>query len=248
MALMQLIAAGRVSRRPAVVPTLTRIVGGTVLVVGGLTLAYAAYGTPLLQQLMPSGRPTPAQGVMSMVLWALALIAPAALLLLGTSRLATMLATVRHRPAAHRRAAGLPDGVVVAVRVDIGDGRVVPELFIGPFGAVVVRDVPPRKAVRSRGSTWEVYTSDGWVRIENPIDAATRDAERVRRWFAQDDRDFVVRVYAAVVDPEGSLERTAACAVVGEAQLVPWLASLPPQRSLTEGRRRQLLEAVRAAI
>jgi hypothetical protein len=246
---MQLIAADRADRRHAVVPILAGGIAGTALIVAGLALAYAAYGTPLMAQLIPDGRPSAAQGTMGMVAWAVALIAPAALLLLGTNRLATMLARLRRgKGAAHRRAATLPDGVAVALKVNIGDGRVIPELYVGPFGAVVVRDVPPSKAVRSRGQSWEVFTSDGWVRIENPVDAATRDAERIRRWFAQEDRDFVVRVYAAVIDQDGSTPRTPGCAVVTEAQLTSWLASLPPQRTLTAGRRSHILATVRDAV
>ena len=54
---------------------------------------------------------------------------------------------------------------------------------------------------------------------ENPLDRAVRDAERVRRWFAADDADFVVKVYAAVTGPAPAIERTTACAVVSHDQL-----------------------------
>lgn len=248
---MQLIAADRARRRHAIVPIFVGSVAGTALVVGGLALAYVAYATPLMESLAPGARPTLTQSVMGMAAWSIALIAPAGLLLLGTHRLATMLATVRRGARPHsgqRRATALPDGVAVAVGVNVGDGRVIPEILVGQFGAVVIRDLPPQSATRSRGQFWEVFTSEGWIRIEDPLDSVTRDAERLRRWFAHDDNDFVVRVYAVVIDPDGSMPRTPACAVVSEPQLAAWLTSLPPQRSLTEGRRERLLAMIREAV
>ena len=247
---MQVIAANRAGRRQALVPILVGAVAGTTLVVAGLALAYIAYATPLMDQVVWDPRPSVAQSAVGMAAWSIALIAPAALLLLGTNRLAVMLAAVRRRSqrGGARRAAALPEDVVIALRVDTGDGRIIPEVLLGSFGAVVIRDLPPAVATRHRGQFWEAHTSDGWVRIDNPLDAATRDAERLRRWFAHDDHDFVVRVYAAVVDPDGSTERTPACAVVTQAQLAPWLGSLPAQRSLTQGRRERLLAMVREAV
>ena len=42
-------------------------------------------------------------------------------------------------------------------------------------------------------------TNGRWVPIENPLDRATRDAERVRRWLATDDRDFVIKALNAQI-------------------------------------------------
>ena len=85
-------------------------------------------------------------------------------------------------------------------------------------------------------------SDQGWVRIESPLDRAARDAERVRRWFAHDERDYVVRVYAAVVHDEiQRCPEPRRCAVISESQLEPWLRSLPVQRSLNDARRAQLL-------
>ncbi len=83
--------------------------------------------------------------------------------------------------------------------------------------------------------------------MESPLDRAARDAERVRRWFAHDDQDFLVKVYAAVIAPDTTLPRTPSCAVITKTQIAAWLASLPPQRSLTESRRARLIEDLRAA-
>ena len=63
----------------------------------------------------------------------------------------------------------------------------------------------------------------------------------MRRWLADDDRDYLVRVYAAVIAEDPTIARTPPCAVIREAQLEPWLRSLPVQRSLSQARRDQLV-------
>ncbi len=82
--------------------------------------------------------------------------------------------------------------------------------------------------------------------MENPLERATRDAERVRRWLTEDD-DYLVKVYSAVVGPDPAIARTAACAVLTPDQLAAWIAALPAQRGLTPGRRSRVLDLVRAA-
>jgi hypothetical protein len=81
---------------------------------------------------------------------------------------------------------------------------------------------------------------------DNPLERAARDAERVRNWFAAGEQDFVVKVYAAVVTSDTSLDRTPACAVISPEQIPAWLASLPPQRSLSSSRRAELLDQIRS--
>ena len=76
---------------------------------------------------------------------------------------------------------------------------------------------------------------------------ATRDAERVRRWIADDDSDFVLKVYSAVVGADPQVARTAGCAVLEPDQLVAWISGLPAQRSLTPIRRERILDIARAA-
>jgi hypothetical protein len=68
-----------------------------------------------------------------------------------------------------------------------------------------------------------------------------RDAERVRRWLAGADLEFVVRVYAALVVSDRVLQRSPTCAVIGVDQISHWIASLPRQRTLTAGRRARLM-------
>ena len=85
-----------------------------------------------------------------------------------------------------------------------------------------------------------------WIPIEAPLDRAARDAERVRGWLATDDRDFLVRVYAAVVTDDERVERTPTCAVVRPGDLAAWLEALPGQRGLTPDRRERLVELIRS--
>jgi hypothetical protein len=82
--------------------------------------------------------------------------------------------------------------------------------------------------------------------FENPLERAARDAEGVRRWVSSEERDFVVKVYAAVVTSDSSITRTPSCAVISTEQIPAWLASLPPQRSLNSIRRAELIELVRS--
>jgi hypothetical protein len=231
---------------PRFVPFVTGLAAGTILIVAGLALAYAAFATPLVDRLAGGGSLGGRSSGVGSMAWPVAVIAMALFLGVGGARLAELLAELR--PTRSREdglAAGLPDDVVVARGVDVGDGRPVPVLIVGRFGAAVVREVPPTDATRRTGPYWEARVGDGWVRIENPLDRASRDAERVRRWFAHDDQDFVVRVYAAVITPDPTLPRTSTCAVITHGQLPAWLRSLPQQRSLNDGRRARLAGMVR---
>lgn len=220
---------------------------GAALVVGGLALAFLMLGTPFLSTFTPTGRPEPAQMAMGALAWAVALIAPAAVLVVGAARLATVVDTFlssRPRPSpATRMAAALGPDLLVASRVRLPDGRVIPELVIGPFGAAVIEELPHPRVTRRHGVSWEVRGPRGrWLPLENPLDRASRDAERVRRWAAHEDHDFVLKVYPAVVSSDPTVERSPTCAVISAEQIPAWLRSLPVQRSLTEGRRTRLVE------
>ena len=248
---MEVIHASQAARRPSIAPLLGGTVIGTVLIVTGIVLAYVALATPVLRSVLPQGRLDAGQMATGAAVWAIALVAPAGLVLVGTNRLVRILASVRgripRRSATIRALDGVADDVIVATGITLPDGRGVSELVIGPFGAAVVRELPPAAVTRIREGHWELRTRRAWIAIENPLDRAARDAERVRRWLGHDDADFVVKVYAAVVGPEPTVPRTTDCAVLDQDQLVSWIDALPPQRSLTEGRRQQVAETVRGA-
>ena len=250
---MQLISASSGPIRRPVSSIVSGTLVGAVLVAGGLSLAYLAFATPLLGMLLPSGRTGPAQIATGVVVMAMALVAPLTFVAVGANRLARLFASLRphesERSAVERLAPSLPADVVGASDVPIRDGRNIPALLIGPFGVVVLREAPSPSMTRVMGSAWEARTRNGWIPIENPMERAARDAERVRHWLSNDDRDFLVKTYAAVIERPGQgLARSAACAVVTMDQLPGFVASLPAQRSLTGSRLDAVLAQVWVAV
>jgi hypothetical protein len=247
---MQLIQPSRPVARPPLVPLIGGTALGTVLIVGGIFLAYIAIATPALQAILPTGRPDPLKAAGAVIVWAIALVAPAGFLFMGANRLVRILGSLRgrmpRRSTVIRALADRPD-LTVASGISLPDGRAIADLVLGPFGAAIIRELPPAGVTRVREGRWELRLRRGWITIENPLERAVRDAERVRRWLAHDDADFIVKVYAAVVGPEPIVGRTTDCAVLTPDQIAPWIDGLPPQRSLTEGRRDRLVGFVRDA-
>jgi hypothetical protein len=248
---MEVIQPSSAVKRPSMAPLLSGTVVGTILIVSGIVMAYVALATPALSSVLPSGRLNIGQMATGVIVWSIALVGPAVFVLIGATRLVRILASLRER--APRRSAtlraldALPDDIVVASGLTLPDGRGVSDLVLGSFGAAVLRELPPAPVTRIRDGRWELKGSRGWISLENPLDRATRDAERVRRWLGHDDADFVVKVYAAVVGTGWSITRTADCAVLTPDEVAAWVTALPPQRSLTEGRREQVLELAREA-
>jgi len=243
---MQLITPPYAQR--SIGPMLTGTLLGGGFVAAGLSLAFVAMEAPLISGIVPGYR---TNSLHLFIAW-LALIAGGALLVAGTNRLAAIAAGARsdRRPRSPVVAAlgSLPPDVVVATQVVPGDGRPVPELVIGPFGIAVIHELGRRDVMRQNGTSWEVKTRDGWVLTDHPLDRAERDAERVRYWLTHGDLDFIVRVHAALITADASMMRSPLCAVITEAQIPAWIAALPRQRSLTDGRRQQLVARVRAAV
>jgi hypothetical protein len=246
---MQIIGADQ-STHPRFLSIVVGALAGTILVVSGLTFEFAAVVTPYVERLTSGGRLGSAGGPGGAAVWLLAVAAGAVFLGVGAARLATVLAELRHGTGTHDGTVSstAADDLVMALNVEIGDGRPVPKLVVGRFGAAVIRDLPAPSIARHQGPYWEGRTDEGWIRIESPLDRATRDADRVRRFFVRDDVDYVVKVYAAVVAPDNAIPRTPTCAVITQAQLEPWLRSLPVQRSLNEARRAQLVRMLRGSI
>ncbi len=245
---MQLISQTRPDRR------LLHLVSGTLLGAAlaavGLGLAFLVIETPLVSSLVSNNNGN--QVTIAMLVWALSLITGGALLVAGTNRLASTLASVRSRASSLSpvvRAIGrLSSEVVVATGVVPNDGRPIPELVIGPFGVAVVHAMESSDSIRRVGMSWEARTRNGWLPTEHPMERVARDAERVRHWLTNGDLDFVVRVYAALVTPDTSIARSPVCAVITPDQIPAWIEALPRQRSLSAGRRHHLLTRVRDAV
>ena len=253
---MQVITSGRSSIGRASVWTTTRaLLIGTGFLIGASALAYAVFGTGILNAFTPAGRATSTQLAIGALAWTFGLTAPAGFAILGLLRLGSAIERitdqrVREAPAYRARDAFGSDHAV-ATRVPLPDGnRIIPEIVIGPFGAAVIEELPPAGAIVSRGvRSWEVRVADGRTHlIDHPLERATRDADRVRIWFGGSDADHVVKVYAAVVGTDPQIQRTPGCASIRPNQVAAWLASLPAQRSFDEDRRQRIIRMVQSTI
>lgn len=249
---MQVLTSGR-SARPPLGAVLIGTVVGSILLAGGLFLGWFVFATPVLSGLSPTGGRTNAgQLAIGAAVWGFALVGPASFAIIGALRLGRVARAVAAKPrprATTRLAALIGDEHICANDVRLPDGRVVRNLILGPFGLAVLSELPPARAVRHQGMSWEVRAPNGrWTHFENPLERAARDAERVRRWVASAERDFVVKVYAAVITDDPTISRSAACAVVSADQIPAWLASLPPSRALSEDRRVGLVEEIRQLL
>ena len=237
--------------RPARAPMLMGTVVGGVLLAGGIVLGWLAFATPFVRVLTPSVlRPSIEELAIGGVIWAVSLVAPPCFAIVGLIRLTQVGAAIIRKPATGplgRAAGSLPDDYVVAPSLELPDGRRVRNVVIGPFGLAVIGEAPPRTVTRRHGGAWEVRRADGrWVPLEHPVERTSRDAERLRRWIGAEERDFLVKVYAAFVTTDPTIVRTPACAVIGPNEVAVWLSGLPPQRSLYDHRRDDLIERVRA--
>lgn len=249
---MLIVGATRPAPRVPYVSVAFSLLLGTVLVVAGVLVAYVVFATPFLTQLSSGGPMTAGRVVVGVLAWTFAIAAPVGFGMAGLVRILAAIERITRRkpiPPTVRIARSLGPDIHVAAEVRLPDGRPVPELVIGPFGAAVIAQMPSSKTIRRVRSTWEQRSADGkWRLAESPMERTTRDAERVRRWFGAADRDFVVKVHAAVVVPSGSVERTPNCAVITPEQIPAWLASLPQQRGMTGDRRQELVAQVRALL
>ena len=237
--------------RPARGPLLLGAVVGGLLLVGGIGLAWLAIATPVVRGLSPSVvRPSTDQMIVGAIVWGLSLVAPPCFAIVGAIRLSMVAAAVLRKPQAGAMSRALPaldDDYVVAPSVRLPDGRTIRNVVVGPHGIAVIGELPSAKNMRRQGSAWQIRRPDGrWTPMEAPIERTARDAERLRHWIAAEDRDFVVKVYAALVIRNEDIQRSSACAAIASDQIPAWLASLPPQRSLNADRRDDVVERLRS--
>lgn len=245
---MQVIATSNPTSRVQRVAIARSLAVAILLLMAGAALAWLSLGTPLVTGFIPLGRPGALQIAGGIVVWGFAIVIPAVFLIMGITRMAAVLEAVtsmRPRRVTPQLASALGPDHVAATDLLLPGGRRLHELVVGPFGIVVLGAVPPPSFSRHVGSRWEIRDDRGrWIPIEDPVQRASRDAERVRGWLATEDRDFLVRVYAAVVTEDDRVDRSSTCAVVTPAELGAWLAALPPQRGLNGDRRERVQERI----
>ncbi len=246
---MQVIAANTATRSDQLALVRSAL-SAVLLVAAGILVGWLCLGTPLIAAFQPHGRPSAVEIGAGVLAWGFAIVAPTGFLLFGVARIAStidMASTLRPGTVTPTLARALGPDHLAATDLLLPGGRRIHEMVVGPFGIVVLGDVPPPRVSRHVGHRWEVRDHRGrWIPIEAPLDRAARDAERVRGWLATDDRDFLVRVYAAIVTDDRRVERTPACAVVPPDELAAWLAALPVQRGLTPSRRDRLHDLIRS--
>jgi hypothetical protein len=247
---MQVIAAGAPPSRTARVAIARATLSGALMVIVGALLAWVFVATPLIASFIPDGRPSAGQTAAGILAWGFAIVMPAGFVLLGFARILSVFeiaAALNPGTVTPRLAKRLGSDHSAVTNLELPGGRRVHELVLGPFGIAVLGEVPTAAVSRHVGSQWEIRGPQGrWLPIEAPLDRAARDAERVRGWLSSDDRDFLVRVYAAIVTDDPRVERTPACAVVRPGTLAAWLEALPAQRGLTAERRERLVEMLRS--
>ena len=249
---MQVLRAGATSRpRLALVPLLAAFLIGVVLVGAGVAAAWVAMTGTLLNDASLLGRGPVVRPVVGGLAFALAFLIPAVLVVAGLARVVRAIdgATgrrMRRGPVAtlSRR---LPNDYAVVAAVRTPEKRLIPEIVVGPTGIVVVEPLPPVRASRVHGRSWEVRLSNGrWLPIENPLDRASRDAERLRGWLSSEWESWAPRVYAAVVADGHEVSRLPDVAVVTREELGAFLTSMPVSKSMTPDRRRDVIELLSA--
>lgn len=211
--------------------------------------AWLAFATPALGSIVRLDTASLASQALGITALAVAMVAPAAFAIMGLVRLAGAIAGIRHgsrtRSPVTRLARRLPPDCHVIPRIQLPDGRRIPDVVVGPHGVTAFELLPPAAASRQAGGHWEVRFDDGaWRSIESPLQRAARDADRLRGHLAAQELDFVVRVQAAVIGDPATVDRTESCAVVALDDVPAWLQGLPAQRGLSPDR----LAAVREAL
>ena len=201
---MEVIQPARSMPKPSIGPLLGGTAIATILIVTGIVMAYVVLATPMLGTILPSGRLNIGQMATGILIWAIALVGPAAFVLLGASRLVRILTTlkVRNPPrstllraldlAAGRRRGRPRSDAPRRARRQRRRPRVLRRRG-HPRAAAGRDDADPR------GPLGAADASAAGCRSRIRWSAPVRDAERVRRWLGHDDADFVVKTYAAVV-------------------------------------------------
>ncbi|MGH2513860.1 MAG: hypothetical protein ACRDGQ_14415 [Candidatus Limnocylindrales bacterium] len=231
---------------------IARVIGALYLATG-LGVAWLTLTTPFVDVLAAHGQTFAGQATVHAIALLVALVLPGLCLVVGAHRVLDFVEIPAPWAAAGDPLAGLAsrlDGDHAAVRyLVLPGGRQIGRMIVGPQGVVVVGRLPSASQARQVDGRWEGRVHGGeWVAIEDPLERTARDAEAVRRWLVAGEPGFVIKVYAAVIADTAPLSRTSATAIVRRGQLPAFLASLPPHRTFTASRRKQVLDRIRGSL
>ena len=249
---MQVIRAAGPQRRRAAASVVAGLVAGLILLAIGAVIVWSIFTSNLLDGLDRVGSSALEQQLLGTLAWGLAFLVPGSFAVLGLLSIVRAAdgrpRSRRLRPAASLQAA-LSDDYIVAEDVRLPDGRLVPEIVIGPHGLTVIEELPPAAVSRPGSHGWEVRGTGGrWLNIENPLDRAARDGERVRRWLGSHMEDFVPRISVAVVADDRRVARTAEVAVLRPEELPGFLAAQPALRQMSPDRRGRIEALLRELL
>ena len=184
------------------------------------------------------------------LVWGFAIVVPAAFLILGVARLVSVLEALsgsRPKRVTPHLARALGADHLAATDLVLPGGRRLHELVLGPFGIVVLGDVPPPSVTPPRGAPL------GGPRQPRPVDPhrEPRAARQPRRRACPGlaGRPTTGTSSSASTPPSSRTTDASSgpptCAVVPTAELGAWLEALPVQRGLTAARREHLVELIR---
>ena len=242
------------SPRPrARTPSLGRaVVGGSLLVAFGLGVVAVLIASGVMESVSRVGDSRVTQQLFGTATWGLAFLIPGLFIVLGLARIVRAVEArprpPRDRPATSQRS-HISDEFLVAQAVRLPDGRIIPEVVVGPHGLTVVEEAPPPHASREASHHWEVRDRTGrWTAVEHPLDRAARDVERLRRWLSNSMEDYTPRFTAVCISDDDRLRRTSEVAVIRRDQLAEFLHAQPALRQMTADRRDRIAGLLRDVV
>ena len=201
---------------------------GVIWLVIAAVIAAGMVGTPIVATLAACASYGSGIAVAALLV-VLAVLVPFSLAVAGTARIREALyLALEAKPALPLRPvmAGAAVGASTG-RLSLPDGRAMPEVAIGRFGAAVFRHIPGDAAVRRFGDHFEFQVDGQWIPFDEPSRRAGRDAAALQSVSGLAGSEFVAKVYAAVVTTAGDENERPGCAILRPDQILPFLAGLP---------------------
>jgi len=201
---------------------------GVIWLIIATVIAAGMVGTPIVTTLAASAAHGSGIAVAALLV-VLAALVPSSLAVAGTARLRQAVNLAREAKPAMPLRPVMAGATAEALprRLSLPDGRTVPEVAIGRFGAAVFRQIPGDAAVRRFGDHFEFQVDGQWIPFDEPSRRAGRDTAALQVVAGPAESEFVAKVYAAVVTTAGDENERPGCAILRPDQILPFLAGLP---------------------